>query len=153
MVCYGPQTRGSYCAKKVDRSNNTVPAIYGYTVCLIAVLLFVAASVGFVNGVFRTVNPGFEGSHHRMSVPWSRPDGFHGTVPGVAQTGSAPGSMDQRRDTFRGATIARARLNAVRGLAVSLVLLIISIVLFRGHWRWLNAPRASLTAINAGESD
>jgi hypothetical protein len=137
----------------MDRSNNTVPAIYGYTVCLIAVLLFVAASVGFVDGVFRTVNPGFEGSHHRMSVPWSRPHGFQVTVPSVARTGSAPDLMGVRRNTFRGAMIARARLNAVRGLVVSLVLLIISIALWRGHWRWLNAPRASLTAINAGESD
>lgn len=137
----------------MDRSSNTVSAIYGYTVCLIAVLLFVAASVGLVNGVFRTMNPGFEGSHHRMSMPWSRTHGFQGTLPRVAQTGSAPGSLAQRRNTFRGAMIVRARLNAVRGLVVSLVLLIISIVLFRGHWRWLNAPRAGLTAIQAGKSD
>lgn len=137
----------------MDRSNNTVPAIYGYTVCLIAVLLFVAASVGFVNGVFRTVNPGFEGSHHRISMPWSRPHEFLGTVSTVAQSGSAPDSMNQRRNAFRGAMIARARLNAVRGLVVSLVLLIISIVLFIGHWRWLNASRAGLTAIHKGESD
>jgi hypothetical protein len=100
----------------MDRSNNTESAIYGYTVCLIAVLLFVAASVGLVNGVFRTMNPGFEGSHHRMSMPWSRTHGFQGTLPRVAQTGSAPGSLAQRRNTFRGAMIARARLNAVRGL-------------------------------------
>jgi hypothetical protein len=133
-----PSARGSDARKKMDHSNNTVRAIYGYAVCLIAVLLFVAASVGFVNGVFRTVSPGFEGSHHRMSLPWS---------------GSAPGSIEQRRNVFRGAMITRARLNAVRGLVVSLVLLIISIALFSGHWRWLNAPRVSLTAIDAGESD
>ena len=137
----------------MDRSSNTVSAIYGYTVCLIAVLLFVAASVGFVNGVFRTVNPGFEGLHHRTSMLWSRPHGFQGAVPSVAHTGSATGSMDRRRNTFRGAMIAQARLNAVRGLVVSLVLLVISIALFGGHWRWLNAPPTGLTAINAGESD
>lgn len=120
-------------------SNNTVPSIYGYTVCLIAVLLFVAASVGFVNGVFGTVNPSFEGSHHRVSLPWSRSHGFHGRVSGLAQTGFAPGSMGQRR--------------SIRGLVVSLVLLLISIALFRGHWRWLNAPRTGLTAIQAGKGD
>ncbi len=141
----------------MDRSNSTVSAIYGYTVCLIAVLLFVAGSVGFVNGVFRTVSPGLGGSHHRMGMRWSRPHGFHGfgqrggrygqlnaaqgTSPDVAQTGSAIGATAPRPNTFCSAMIARARLNAVRALVVSLVVLIISIVLFRGHWRWLNVPR------------
>jgi|ERR1700729_2886530 hypothetical protein len=136
----------------MDRSNNIVPAIYGYTVCLIAVVLFVAGTVGIVNNVFRTMNPGFEGSRHRMSMRWSRPHGFRvlgqrqlnttqSTPPDVVQTGSATGVMAQRPNTFRGAMIARARLNAVRALTVSLVLSIISIVLFTGHWRWLNGAR------------
>jgi hypothetical protein len=127
----------------MDRSNTTVPAIYGYTVCLVAVLLFVAASVGIVNNVFRTVNPTFEGSHHRISMRWSRPHGLHGF-------GQRGGDVAQ---TGRGAMIARGRLNAVRALVVSFVLLVISIALFTGHWRWLNARRGGLTALPANGSD
>src|ERR1700722_18862121 len=113
----------------MDRPNTIVSAIYGYTVCLIAILLFVAGSVGFVNNAFRTANLGFEGSHYRMGV--RRAD---------APVAYAPTGIAQRRDSFRGATIERGRRNAVRGLVVSLVLLIISVVIFRWHWRWLNAP-------------
>jgi hypothetical protein len=100
----------------MDRSSNTVSAIYGYTVCLIAVLLFVAASVGLIDGVFRTVNPGFEGSHHRMSMPWSRAHGFQGTLPSVAQTGSAPGSVAQRRNTFASASERGTRASGQPGV-------------------------------------
>jgi hypothetical protein len=113
----------------MDRSHTIVSAIYGYTVCLIAILLFVAGSVGFVNNAFRTANPGLEGSHYRMGV--RRAD---------APIVSAPFAIAQPPNTFRGGMIARGRLNAVRGLVVSLVVLIISIVLFRWHWGWLNAP-------------
>jgi hypothetical protein len=132
-------------------ARDIVPAIYGYTVCLIAGLLFVAGSVGVVNGAFRSVSPSIAGSHHRTSMRWSRPHRFQSF--GQRRGVSAPGSMDQARNAFRGAAIARARLNAARALVVSLVVLLISIVLFRGHWKWLNAPRAGLATAHAGQSD
>lgn len=115
----------------MDRSHTIVSAIYGYTVCLIAILLFVAGSVGFVNNAFRTANPGLEGSPYRIGMGVRRAD-----PPAV----SAPFGMAQPPNRFHGAMIARGRLNAVRGLVVSLVVLIISVVLFGWHWRWLNAP-------------
>src|ERR1700729_4359213 len=120
-----------------NSSNNTVPAIYGYTVCLIAVLLFLAGSIGVVNNAFRTVNPGL-GSHHRMSMGWLHSRGFHGFGRREGAFGRLNAAQGTSPDVAR---TARARLNAVRALTVSLVLLIISIVLFRGHWRWLNGPR------------
>jgi hypothetical protein len=159
----------------VDRSR-IIPTIYGYAVCLIAIIVFLISISGFVNNIFRTGYPGSEGFHGRIATHgfragrfkhsafghWSmghrsfgrrglghgafnQRSGLPGTsqraLPNATQGSPAIGAQNQRFANFRNAFIARARLNAVRLLAIDFVLLIVSVLLFVGHWRWLNHPQ------------
>jgi hypothetical protein len=115
----------------VDRTR-VIPSLYGYGVCLIAVLVFLVASVAFVNNAFRVVNPAL-GVHHRQVAQhgFRRPGRFgnYGVTPGNAGPRLATPSRTDR--------VQLGRLNAVRGVTLDIVLIIIAAMLFRGHWRWL----------------
>lgn len=137
-----------------------IPAIYGYGVCLIAVIVFLVSIAGFVNNAFRTAYPESGGFHHRVALHGFGPRGFrpggfmHGggvgqrTGPPSAAQGASPnsaqvtpvaGAQSQRSTNFRTGFIARARLQAARSLIIDFVLLVASVLLFLSHWRWLNA--------------
>ena len=140
--------------------SNVVGAIYGYAVCLIAVLLVIANSAGFVSNAFRIADPGI-GATPRGDVFFRTrgPGPGFGDFPpgppavlsvqrpidlGPAASGSPgpKGAMrTQRFEEIRGEMVAQGRINAVRGLVVNIVLLVIAALLFRAHWRWLGNTR------------
>jgi hypothetical protein len=150
----------------MDRSH-IIPTIYGYGVCLIAIIVFLISIAGLANNTFRAVYPGLGASHGRIAsrgFGWQgfRAEGFkHGAFRqwGVShrsfgQRGLRPGTFNrsgsgapiigaqnQRSANFRNAFIAGARLNALRLLTTDFVLLVVSVLLFLGHWRWLNRPQ------------
>ncbi len=140
---------------EVNRSS-VVASIYGYLVCLIAVLLFVGNSAGFINNAFRIASPGLSEMHgpHMFVRSFGPRGGFGpglppepgievGQVPVPAGVSPSPGPSGkpetQRLDIVRSEILGEGRLNAVRGLVVNIVLLIISVLLFRAHWTWLGS--------------
>ena len=142
--------------------SNVVAAIYGYAVCLIAVILVIANSAGFINNAFRIASPGI-GEMPRGDVFFRTrgPGPGYGVFPpgppmavsvqgpidvGTA-VGASPGSKTagrpERFEQVRGEIIAQGRLSAIRGLVVNIVLLVIAALLFRAHWRWLGNTQLS----------
>lgn len=125
----------------------TVPAeVFGYLVCLLATVIFFMSVAGVVNNAFRVVNPTMQPSmmvgrdmRDRDKAPWMGRQDFQSqgsaTAP-VPPMGLPGGRFGAMHDRF----IADARYNALRGLVLSLVMLVLSIVVFQRVFGWLN-PR------------
>jgi hypothetical protein len=71
--------------------------------------------------------------------------GSSGATQGAATNGaagvSATSGATPRSADFQNARIARGRLEAVRSLTINFVLIVVAVLLFLGHWRWLHAPQ------------
>jgi hypothetical protein len=137
-----------------------VSDIYGYLVCLLSIVVFLAATAGFVNNAFQAVHP----TPHRLAMmhPGMMRRGNmmyrFGThprdprsplaSPSDAKDNAAAmppwqGTMNLNRAQMRGMFLAQARYEAVRMLVVHLVLMILVLLLFIGHWRWLRSPQTA----------
>jgi hypothetical protein len=96
--------------------------VFGYIVCLIAVLIFFASVAGIVNNAFRIAHP----MPGMLAVNMVRPV--------QPQTPLSP-------EVRRAHMLATERYDAARGLVLAIVMLILSIAVFRRTFEWLNAPQ------------
>jgi hypothetical protein len=132
----------------MDRSER-IAQLYGYTVCLIAIVVFIASANSFVQSAFEYANP-FSGN------PWSYGAGqvltsfdsykatYDLTLPGQKPVPAiSDAEMHARYDALRADRISTARFEAVKSMTVSGILIVIAILLFIVHWRWLQS-RATL---------
>ena len=143
-----------------------VAEIFGYLVCLIAVIVFFASIAGIVNSAFRVVNPTAgpriiatrmlggpggpkalfyrsAGSGHGI---FGHMFGHHGHAGGGPQTmGAAPLPMPSPPDiaAMRARAEGDARFDAVRRLVLAIVMLAVSIWVFRRMFDWLNPRQGS----------
>ena len=134
---------------------NRVAQLYGYAVCLIAVVVFLASANSFVENLFTAANP-LRGSGDRYGIQPSVTsfEAYRATVNrearfvGPAAAGGpvvAPPSdsaLRARYEALRADHIDQERFDAERSLATSGLLLILSVALFVVHWRWLRAAAA-----------
>jgi hypothetical protein len=112
---------------------SVVGSIYGYLVCLLAIVIFVHSSAGIVNSVFGMASP---------ASGFGAPVGARGGPGNIFFRTLPPPNINVRensRITVRTVFAGEGRLQAARMLIVSLVLLGIAILLFRWHWRWLHS--------------
>jgi hypothetical protein len=128
-----------------DRSTekpNRIPQIYGYTVCLIAVVAFLISINGIVDATFTLANP--------LHGPYGHGDGLTSfesyeasRVERTAPDRNPPAdttSVETRRRRFealRSDRIDANRLQAWRRLVGSGLTMLIAIALFAWHWSWL----------------
>jgi hypothetical protein len=126
------------------RNYGIIANVYGYLICVVAVLLFIHSAAGFVNSAFRFAGPSGMRHHHRVAAiygPGSERWAWHRMQP---QALSKPGAVAPSvPGTFGARAAARGRweLAAVRGLVLNLILLAIAALLFRWHWHWLQRPQ------------
>ena len=123
------------------------PQVYGYTVCVIAVVTFLICATVIVNNAFDLANPIQAGFGIESSL--SSFDAYKATYQKDQRMGLAPATAEQRQDTVSEATlrvrfeamradrIARIRFQSWKALTTSGLLLVISVVLFIVHWRWM----------------
>lgn len=128
----------------MDRSER-IAQLYGYTVCLIAIVVFLASANSFVQSAFEYANP-------LSGNPWSYGAGqvltsfesykatYDSTLPGQKPPPAiSDREMHARYDALRAERIASARFEAVKSMTVSGILTVIAITLFVVHWRWLQS--------------
>jgi hypothetical protein len=128
----------------------TVPAeVFGYLVCLLATVIFFVSVAGVVNNAFRVVHPTMRPGMNvtmaarnplRDKTSWMGGQDWQSQGSAIAPArpmGLPGGRFSAMRDRF----VADARYNAARGLVLALVMLVLSIVVFRRVFGWLN-PRA-----------
>lgn len=107
-----------------------VGSIYGYLICLIAVLVIFRSAAGITSSIVGMASPTPMGSGAVMRTFPGERSGVFPRMPEnfVIRSGNMPGG----------------RLFAIRGFFVSLVLLVIAIFLFRWHWRRLHGESPNL---------
>jgi hypothetical protein len=130
-----------------------VPQLYGYTVCLIAIVVMLTNVGSIIDKVFTLSDPlASNAAYGWNGVVLSSFDAYRATVdraPFPTPTGeaSAPAAkpsdeeLHRRYDALRADQIARVRLDARRELTSSIVLFVIALGLFLWHWRWVRAGR------------
>lgn len=136
--------------------NSATGEIFGYLVCLLAVVIFFISIAGVVNSAFRVVNP-TAGPRifgaRMMGGPMMRGHGdtfFYRTGGGSPKGGPmvAPpepmplpsGAPDIA--TMRADATADARFDAVRRLVLAIVMLVAAVLVFRRTFAWLNPKQA-----------
>ena len=118
---------------------NRVPQIYGYTVCVIAVVTFLICATIVVNNIFDLANPiqatyGTSVSSFEAYQAEQRP----ASASSQARPDTASeATLRMRYEALRTDRIARVRFQAWKAIVTSGLLLIISVVLFVLHWRWM----------------
>jgi hypothetical protein len=125
--------------------------IFGYLVCLLATFIFFVSVAAIVNNAFQVVHPTAQPRlfvRHvgaRFGGPaWAGPRNWQAHAPSASGSAAGPGPQGLDRRALRDRFIAGARYNAVRHLVVALVMLALSIAVFRRTFVWLN-PREMVT--------
>ncbi len=124
---------------KLDK-HNRIASIYGYLVCVVAVITFLICLGNLVAATFDLTDPlhasgNFEQQrslssleNYRMDVIGSLPDG---------QPAPEAESIRAMYEAARNSQIQSVRLRSMRIITVSGLLILVSVVLFGGHWIWL----------------
>ena len=133
-----------------------VPQLYGYTVCLIALIWVLASVKSIVENTISLSAPELRGSNEYMWEPAvSSFEAFRATYDRARQmsagaTETKPDSVPEaelrrRYEGLRADRIQRAQFESKRSLYVDTISLLIAIALFAFHWRWLKrtAPVAA----------
>ncbi|MFL5617984.1 MAG: hypothetical protein ACJ79A_06250 [Gemmatimonadaceae bacterium] len=132
---------------EMERSDR-VPQLYGYSVCLIAIVVMLVNVASLVNTAFTLSDPlasnrfGWGGAvltsfeAYKATMDQGRP-----TMASAPGTSPPPPPTDAelraRYEALRTDQIARSKLEARREMTNSVILLIISAALFAWHWRWV----------------
>ena len=119
-----------------------IAGIFGYAVCLLAVVIFFASAAGVVNNAFRVAHP--TAAHHMIAGRHMQGRfGMH--RPMLSESAAATQTPSSNRVLARARFVADARFDAVRRLVVALVMLLLSIAVFRRTFGWLNPAQAVTT--------
>ena len=130
----------------MEKSKKIGPQIYGYTVCLVSIITFLISITAFVNAIMNMADPlhsGFTpaGAPSMASFENYKMDILKTSQKGDESTKAAFIPDDQTlRAMYEAAKsdkIQSVRHNSNGSLIVSGLLLIICIILFITHWRWM----------------
>ena len=140
---------------QMERSDR-VPQLYGYSICLIAIVVMLANVGAIIDRIFTLSDPlsGADRYGWNGGVVFSSFEAYKATMdranfptPGANAAPSQPKLSDAelraRFEALRADQIARSRNDARRDLTSSLLLLLISGALFLWHWRWLRRSTAA----------
>jgi hypothetical protein len=140
-----------------------VPQLYGYTVCLVAVLVAFASLVSLVKSGLALADPTYGSENEWMD--WSQPsvtsfEAFRATYDRARELRAAPNTpppepvsepeLRRRYEALRADRIERVRVTAKRSLVTSGLTLAIAAALFAVHWRWLRRRVETAPAGSAG---
>lgn len=120
--------------------HGVVAQIYGYLICLVAVLLFIHSIAGIVNSAFGASGPvrAFAGPgqgrffHARGAFGWQARMQRGGALPAPR-----PSMMPGLPPPGMRLAVHVAHGSLVRGIVLNVVLLLVALLLFGTHWRWL----------------
>lgn len=133
-----------------------IPQLYGYVVCLIAVITILISLNSIVNNTFEFAEPEMSrevtGEFGGRSLEACRQRWMRTASPtGPERPATAPASVvpsdsalmalcaEERTDR-----IAAVRHRALRSLVTSTLMLLVAGILFAVHWRWLRGSRTAM---------
>ena len=138
----------------MDRINSRIAQVYGYAVCFITVILILVSIKSIVDAVIDLTDPiradaaGYGRSGRSLSnFELYKLDARReprqpvpvGAAPAKTQPADSSSDAELRRqyDAEREQAIGNVRFRAMRTLIGSGLLIIVSLILFVVHWRWL----------------
>lgn len=139
--------------------SSRIAQIYGYVVCLIAIVTVLIAGSRVVDATFDRVSPLHSQDYRygpfdhsltsfesfRASYPTDRPmrptrTGLEPAEPGDTLTTA---ELRERYETLRTERIERVRFGAMQQLVKNGLLLLLAAALFATHWRWVRGRDGS----------
>jgi hypothetical protein len=136
-----------------DVKPNRIPQIYGYTVCLIAVVAFLISINGVVDASFTLASPMHA---HGYGEALASFDAFEASRtermvmdPNAPRDTTSEETRRRRFEALRADRIQSNRLQAYRRLVGSGLTMLIAVALFAWHWTWLRARAEEERAITA----
>ena len=146
----------------MDRINNRIAHIYGYAVCLTAIIVMFFAVRQIINASINLSNPlrADMGGYSRMGLPLTDFELYKvearrrprfpmypgASAPAVQPADTAETELRKQYDAERTAAIDSGRFQATRSLVANLLLLIFAVIVFGVHWRWLKQQDALAAA-------
>jgi hypothetical protein len=137
----------------MDRINNRIAHIYGYAVCLTAIIVMFFAVKQIIDAAINLSDPlrADLGGYSRMGLPLTnfelykmearrrpRMPMYAGATPPVIEpSDTAEAELRRLYDAERAAAIDSGRFHAIRSFVANLLLIIFAGVVFGVHWRWL----------------
>lgn len=130
-----------------------VPQLYGYAVCLVAVIVALFSVLAIVGNAFTAAAPQLNlDSEYSIEPSVSSFEAFratYGREPGMMQPDRTQPRADsipepelrKRFEALRADRMERTRLRAIRSIVTGTLSLLIAIALFATHWRWLHRLR------------
>lgn len=129
-----------------------VQQAYGYAVCLVCIIAGLITLVNVMNASMDFAHPeasprfGF-GPATQTFDEWKMMESRRFVVPGQPVQPLPPDSVLQRvYASERSEQLARAHWDAMRSFITNIVVLLVAIVLFVVHWRWLRAAGDDLAS-------
>lgn len=134
-----------------------IPQLYGYVVCLIAVITILISLNSVVNNVFEFAEPEMSrevtGEFGGRSLEACRQRYMTRTTGAMRPAGPTAVSAEIPPDSVlmalctedRAERVVAVRHRALRSLVTSTLMLLVAGVLFAVHWRWLRGSRNAMT--------
>jgi hypothetical protein len=132
--------------ESMERPANRIAQLYGYAVCLIAIVIFIVTVRGVAAALITMSDPleaqtpyaqsltsfeAYKASLEQPNMPYAV-----GTN-AQARPGASDAQLRQRYEDLRAERLASTLYQAKTDLTLNGLLLVISIILFVVHWRWL----------------
>lgn len=132
---------------------NRIAQVYGYAVCLVAIVVALITIASIVNSAFERANPLESGSAFGPSL--TSFEAYKATYRQFpATTGTAAAAADTlpeaalkaRYDALASDRVASVRYRTAREMTTNGILLLVACALFFFHWRWVRRLHAEASA-------
>lgn len=130
----------------MEKSQRITAQIYGYAICLVAVLTFIFATISLVNSIFDLGDPIHSGFTPGGSPSLASYENYKMDVMRMEQKGNETAGMQPATDeqtlkamyeAAKNDKIQSAKHQANKSITISGIMIIIAFVLFFTHWRWM----------------
>jgi len=132
----------------MDKPTRIAAQVYGYAVCLVAVITFLVSVTGLVNSVADLGDPLHSGytpqgspslasyENYKMDVLKSGQADAAGSKAGFTPDETALKAMYESAKSDK---IQKVRHESNKAIMISTIMILISVVLFVTHWRWMQS--------------
>lgn len=134
-------------------SPNRIAQLYGYTVCLITLILALTSFSSLMDAAFDRANPLQDPGRYPFDAPLTSFEAFKARGGGrtsfdtreAAQPDTASeATLRTRYDALVADRVARVRYDSAKAFTTKGILLLLSLGLFSFHWRWVRRPNGTV---------
>lgn len=130
----------------MEKSQRITAQIYGYAICLVAVLTFIFSTIALVNSFIDLGDPIHSGYTPAGSPSLASYENYKMDIMRMSQKGDESNkaqflpdeqTLKTMYEAAKNEKIQSAKHQANKSIIISAILIIISFALFFTHWRWM----------------